>query len=339
MEWIYSLLLIALQLINLVNGRLHGKTRYNICENVPINTLKLFNDSESCGMFVACMGKVAVHYKCFSNSVYDDGTPNCLICDADNQNSFDIYTTRAQRRNNFIEQTSGKESRETRRSKITQAFNSVENVDKIKSATQTESFLELSNSNNYNSKIIKEDSDIEITNGEARLSLNNKIHGNRDEIFYSNHKTSIGDDDSDEIFSITETLNFDEVGEESSIDPNEELIDYSEIDSTTSGYWGSDVYGDSVTNEYVDEFSGSKYPITNKYEESDSFDEENSTQSDDNGNDNELDNSLSFGQPTDTYLLKENQDTIQDSNSTSSDDDTSFGQGLIVILLALSLFL
>ena len=87
------------------------------------------------------------------------------------------------------------------------------------------------------------------------------------------------------------------MGEESSsIDPNEESIDFSEIDSTTSGYWGSDEYGDLVTNQYGNELSESKYLITKKeYEGSEFFDEENSTQSDDNGNDNELDNSLFLG--------------------------------------------
>lgn len=353
MEWIYKLVLIALELIHLVNGRSHGKTRYNVCENVPLNTLKLFNDSERCGMFVACIGKVAVHYKCFSNSVFDDGTPNCLICDADNQNSFDIYTTRASRRSNFIEQTSGKVHEGTRRPKITQTFNSVENEDKIKSATQTESLLELSDSNenedeqfsedfgitstianNYNNKVITKDSDFEITNEEARPNFNIKIDDrSRDEKFYSHHKISTKEDESDQIFSTTEVI--DEVGEESSIDPNEKLIDYSEIDSTTSGYWDSDEYGNSVENEYVDNLSGSKYPFANEYEESESFDEENSTQNDDNGNDNELDNSLYYGQPVDTDLSRQNQDTNQESDST---DYTTLGQGLLLLVLGLSLF-
>lgn len=353
LEWIYKLVLFALLLIHLVNGRSHSKTRYNVCENVPINTIKLFNDSERCGMFVACMGKVAVHYKCFSNSVYDDGTPNCLICDADNQNSFDIYTTRVSRRSNFIKQTSGKEHKVIRRPKITQTFNSVENEDKIKSATQTESLLELSGSNEdedelfsenfgiastianiYNNKVITKDSDFEITNEEARPNLNNKLDKSRDKMFYSNHKISDVDDDSDQIFPETKVI--DEVGEESSIDPNEKLIDYSEICSTTIGYWGSDEYGNSVENEYVDKRLGSKYSLTNENEKSESFDEENSTQDDDDKNDNELDNSLSFGRPT--VLLTQNQDTIQNSDDSDSNDYTMLGQGLFLLVLGLSLF-
>ncbi|CAG9799463.1 unnamed protein product [Chironomus riparius] len=112
-----------------------------------------------------------------------------------------IYTTHASRRSNFIKQKSGKEYKGSRRPKITQTFNSVENEDIIKSATQTEeSLLKIFDDNenkdeqfsedfgitskiayNYNNKVITENSEFEITNEKARLSLNKKIDVNREE--------------------------------------------------------------------------------------------------------------------------------------------------------------
>lgn len=83
MEWIYNPILIALLVVYLVRT---CSGYYRSCENVPINTLKIFSPAESCGSYVACIGKLAVEYKCFSNSVYSDGSESCLVCDENGEN-------------------------------------------------------------------------------------------------------------------------------------------------------------------------------------------------------------------------------------------------------------
>lgn len=66
--------------IQTVFCRSHGNRRSNICRDVESDTLVIKNDDESCDMFIACAGGVAHRFKCFSDSVYSNGTTNCLTC-------------------------------------------------------------------------------------------------------------------------------------------------------------------------------------------------------------------------------------------------------------------
>lgn len=60
-----------------------------VCEDVDPETLVIKDDEDSCGMFIACVGRVAQRFKCFSDSVYSNGTAICLAC---NEYEEDFYT-------------------------------------------------------------------------------------------------------------------------------------------------------------------------------------------------------------------------------------------------------
>lgn len=63
-----------------VISRSYGFRRDDICKDVDSDTLVIKDDEESCGMFIACVGGVANRFKCFSDSVYSNGTAICLTC-------------------------------------------------------------------------------------------------------------------------------------------------------------------------------------------------------------------------------------------------------------------
>lgn len=64
-----------------VLSRSYGVKRDPICDDVSDDTLELKDDPESCGEFIACVGKQSYHYKCFSDLVYNNGTAICLSCE------------------------------------------------------------------------------------------------------------------------------------------------------------------------------------------------------------------------------------------------------------------
>ena len=81
MEWLSNyLLIISIYGIYQVSARSHGVSRHNACENVSDNTLMIKDEPDSCGKFLACIGQVAAHYKCFSNGVFGNSTVECLAC-------------------------------------------------------------------------------------------------------------------------------------------------------------------------------------------------------------------------------------------------------------------
>lgn len=67
--------------INQVFSRSHGVRRDNICSDASSETLKIIDDAESCGGFIACVGLVAQRFKCFSDQVYGNGTSICVSCE------------------------------------------------------------------------------------------------------------------------------------------------------------------------------------------------------------------------------------------------------------------
>lgn len=66
--------------IHQVFGRSYGYRRDEVCNDVDPDTLVIKDDEESCGMFIACVGGAANRFKCFSDSVYSNGTAICLRC-------------------------------------------------------------------------------------------------------------------------------------------------------------------------------------------------------------------------------------------------------------------
>lgn len=81
MEWLSNyLLIISICGIYQVSARSHGVSRHNACENVSDNTLMIKDEPDSCGKFLACIGQIAAHYKCFSNGVFGNSTVECLAC-------------------------------------------------------------------------------------------------------------------------------------------------------------------------------------------------------------------------------------------------------------------
>jgi len=78
----YILLLCA---VHQAAARSYGLKRDSICEYVDTNTIKVIDDPDSCGKYVACVGQVAYHFKCFSDGVYGNSTAICLSCDEFNE--------------------------------------------------------------------------------------------------------------------------------------------------------------------------------------------------------------------------------------------------------------
>ena len=62
-------------------SRSHGVRRNNICDDASPETLTIIDDVESCGGYIICVGKVAQRFKCFSDSVFGNGTSLCLSCE------------------------------------------------------------------------------------------------------------------------------------------------------------------------------------------------------------------------------------------------------------------
>lgn len=195
MEWIFYLTLIVLRLALLTNGRSHGEKGYDACENVPLNTLRIFNDTENCGMFVACIGKLMVKYKCFSNPVYGSDSVNCLKCNEKSE---------IQQNNQFVDY---------RDSQINDNF--------IPASADGNDFEEIE----YPISTIS-NSDARITSETDENEIISQFDGGRDENFYNTHKNSDGVNESAldyEIYSTMETLDSDEMNGECL---NEYLIDY-----------------------------------------------------------------------------------------------------------------
>lgn len=71
-----------------VFSRSHGVRRDDICSDVNPDTLVIKDDDESCGSYIACIGQVAQRFKCFSDSVYSNGTAVCLSCDEESGDDF-----------------------------------------------------------------------------------------------------------------------------------------------------------------------------------------------------------------------------------------------------------
>ena len=67
--------------INQVLSRSFGVRRDSICDDVNDDSLVLKDDPQNCGEFIACIGKQSVHFKCFSDYVYNNGTAICLACE------------------------------------------------------------------------------------------------------------------------------------------------------------------------------------------------------------------------------------------------------------------
>lgn len=93
MEWLLNCILISLSIYE-INGRSQGLRRHNICEDVPVNTLKIFEDSDVCGKFIACIGHTAVHYKCFNNAVFGSAISDCIQCNETVINYYEDHETR-----------------------------------------------------------------------------------------------------------------------------------------------------------------------------------------------------------------------------------------------------
>lgn len=83
---------LILCVLQLVWARSHGVRRDDICNDVPSDTLVIKEDDESCGTFIACVGKVAQRFKCLSDSVYNDGSSVCLSCDENQDDYYDDGT-------------------------------------------------------------------------------------------------------------------------------------------------------------------------------------------------------------------------------------------------------
>lgn len=66
---------------NQVYSRSHGVRRDNICHDASPSELKIIDDVESCGGFIACVGQIAQRFKCISDGVYGNGTSVCLSCE------------------------------------------------------------------------------------------------------------------------------------------------------------------------------------------------------------------------------------------------------------------
>lgn len=79
--------MIALKALLIVFGlhqvlaRSQGVRRDAICGDVSPDHLVIKDNPDSCGSFIACIGQVAQHYKCFSDNVYSNGSSICLSCE------------------------------------------------------------------------------------------------------------------------------------------------------------------------------------------------------------------------------------------------------------------
>lgn len=88
-------ILIILIYVYQVSARSYGVRRHNACENVPENTLMIKDEPDSCGKFLACIGPVAAHYKCFNNGVFGNSTNECLACN-ETEHLFEVILTTVQ---------------------------------------------------------------------------------------------------------------------------------------------------------------------------------------------------------------------------------------------------
>lgn len=74
----YCLMLFVIQRVSAKSYKFGGD---DICDDVASDVLVIKDDPESCGKFIACVGQIAQHFKCFSDSVYSNGSVTCLSCD------------------------------------------------------------------------------------------------------------------------------------------------------------------------------------------------------------------------------------------------------------------
>jgi hypothetical protein len=86
---IFLILFLVFYNIDLVFPRVRGVQRDNICESADPETLTILDDVESCGGYILCMGEIAKRFKCFTDSVYGDGSSICLSCEENQDEYYD----------------------------------------------------------------------------------------------------------------------------------------------------------------------------------------------------------------------------------------------------------
>lgn len=84
---IFLVFILVFYNIDQVFPRVRGVQRDNICESANPETLTILDDVETCGGYIVCMGEIAKRFKCFSDSVYGDGSSLCLSCE-ENQDEY-----------------------------------------------------------------------------------------------------------------------------------------------------------------------------------------------------------------------------------------------------------
>jgi hypothetical protein len=87
------------------HGRSHLLTRDALCSDVKSGTLVLKDDVDSCTSYVACIGQIALRFKCFRDSVYSNGSAVCLSCDDGGEDYYDQYGIKTTKKKFTYKQT------------------------------------------------------------------------------------------------------------------------------------------------------------------------------------------------------------------------------------------
>ncbi|KAG5678696.1 hypothetical protein PVAND_008345 [Polypedilum vanderplanki] len=248
MEWHCNYFLIILLLsIHNINGRSHGIARDEICEDVPLNTLKIFNDQNVCGKFVACIGQISVHYKCFNNAVYGNGTSDCLMC---NETSFlHVYQEDFERSTkiNPTKKIQAKKLKNPKTRKTTEIMTTLNSFKHSSNDNQSSKQIDYTavndNMNNFNS------ADYEINN-------NNDYHDDSLSKKYQNYLENENVENfatNDDQMKIT-TANI------SNSNPKPSLIDTNEL----SNLGQSSITTEYTTTSFIDNYSSERNVIIRK---------------------------------------------------------------------------